>query len=708
MTRLVRDSIKKLLGEEQQVPELKNEKQASQEKTYKKYTQQDKERLTRPVNEERKSTSAAALELDINPSTFQTWIKKGQDARSQQLYNQSQEPATTATRPTMANRRPTGSALNNSFSETSEPVLQKVYKKYTTQDEDKLLEKGMNTHSAALQLGINPSTAQTWAEKDQDENYACVYRRTQDRTSQYPNSFSSYYTSFGSSKPMNSTPTPEDKKELLSLVRERGMNTHSAARQLGLEPSMAQNWVKKEQDEQDARVYKLKQARAAQYPKNLASSYSTFGSPLTNAELSPEPMNSTKTYKQYTPDDKNKLLSLVRERGMNTRSAALELGINPSTAQTWVKKDQDEQDARRYRQTEKQAAEPSSHYVTGYASGSEDDGELESPIASQRISEQHSPMNATKSYKHYKTQDKDKLFGLIREEGMNTTAAAAQLGINTSTAQSWVKKEKDYAEKTGQASKLLEKQVDHEEPVDGSFPSVNTSDASQLDDRRSGTPQAVPNDVEPTIDAAAKQSRTYKKYTPEDKKALLSLVKEEGMSTHGAASQLGINPSTAQNWVEKDRENPQPVPIQTHHVDQSPVSTDQHAPEKEGYEQSALEQTPEPVKAKRTYKKYTTLDKEKLFGLVKGKGMSIRGAAIELGINPSTAQGWVRKDREADAVLSEEQKEFLTTKIDEQGVLTLDEMLESLRLEFKELDVSKTALCHFAMNRYDICFTLKT
>ncbi|KAG2231951.1 hypothetical protein INT48_005666 [Thamnidium elegans] len=474
------------------------------------------------------------------------------------------------------------------------------------------------------------------------------------------------------------------------------MSTRNAALQLGINPSTAQTWVKKEQDEQDARVYRQTEERAAESSSSHSSS-----SPRTSAELSPvqlSPMNATQKYKKYTSQDKENLLYLIRERGMNTRSAALQLGINPSTAQTWVKR---EQDTRLYPQTEERAADPDNH-ATGYASESE--GELESPVTPQRTIEQQSPMNATHTYKHYTPQDKESLFYLIREKGMSTTAAATQLGINPSTVQSWVRKERDYAKETGQTSKLLEKQLDREESIEKNIPFVNTSNHGQQEDRRSATPQVVPNSVEPT---ATKQTRTYKKYTPQDKENLFHLVREKGMSTTAAATQLDINPSTAQSWVRKDRENPQPVPVQTHHTDPSPVpvpvqTTDQYVSEKEDYEQSV----PESVKAKRTYKKYTAQDKENLFHLVKDTSMSTRGAAMQLGINPSTAQSWVKKDREETAALSEEQEEFLTTKISEQGVLTLDEMLESLNIEFKGLDVSKTALCNFAMKKYTICFTL--
>ncbi|KAI9255967.1 hypothetical protein EDC94DRAFT_661950, partial [Helicostylum pulchrum] len=292
MTRLVRDSLKKLLKEEQPVPEQKNEKQPSQERTYKKYTEQDKESLFNLVHKKGMSTRAAALQLGINPRTAQSWIKNEQDAGDQHLYNQSQERATATTT--------TGYASNNRFSETSEPVPQTdetgTYKKYT----------------------------------------------------------------------------PQDREKLFNLIREKGMSTRSAALQLGINPSTAQTWAKKEQDEQDARVYRQTQERASESPSSLSSS----GSPQIHAEPSPEqhsPMNSTQTYKKYTPQDKEKLFNLIHEKGMSTRSAALQLGINPNTAQTWVKKEQDAQDARLYQQTEERAAGPSSSHTTGYASESEDD-----------------------------------------------------------------------------------------------------------------------------------------------------------------------------------------------------------------------------------------------------------------------------------------------------------------------------------------------
>ena len=53
-------------------------------------------------------------------------------------------------------------------------------------------------------------------------------------------------------------------------------------------------------------------------------------------------MKTIQTFRSYKPSEKKTLFYLVFEKGKRVRAAALELRINPRTAQNWSKKNQED------------------------------------------------------------------------------------------------------------------------------------------------------------------------------------------------------------------------------------------------------------------------------------------------------------------------------------------------------------------------------
>ncbi|RCI06187.1 hypothetical protein CU098_005236, partial [Rhizopus stolonifer] len=103
--------------------------------------------------------------------------------------------------------------------------------------------------------------------------------------------------------------------------------------------------------------------------------------------------------------------------------------------------------------------------------------------------------------------------------------------------------------------------------------------------------------------------------------------------------------------------------------------------------------------SKKAYRKYKPEDKSNFFHLVYEKNMSVRGAAKQLGIPPTTAQTWFKqgeasleKDSEVamertvdgkrklgrPAILNDAHKECLIEAIDERPEMVLEEMMECL------------------------------
>ena len=126
------------------------------------------------------------------------------------------------------------------------------------------------------------------------------------------------------------------------------------------------------------------------------------------------------------------------------------------------------------------------------------------------------------------------------------------------------------------------------------------------------------------------------------------------------------------------------------------------------------------MKTIRTYRSYKPSEKEMLFYLVFEKGKSVRAAALELRINPRTAQNWVKKDQEdpqgeivrragsgrpgQPSKFNDEHQKFLVNLVDEHASIVLDEMMSSLTEQFEDLKVSKTALYNFATEKCAISF----
>ncbi|CEG84661.1 hypothetical protein RMATCC62417_18430 [Rhizopus microsporus] len=98
--------------------------------------------------------------------------------------------------------------------------------------------------------------------------------------------------------------------------------------------------------------------------------------------------------------------------------------------------------------------------------------------------------------------------------------------------------------------------------------------------------------------------------------------------------------------------------------------------------------------------------------------LSLRKAAAELKIPPSTVQGWKKKFEDGDdvftrkegsdrprgrsAILKEEHQKHLIELIDENPSLVLDQMMESLTSQFENLKVSRTLLYDFIKKKYNI------
>ncbi|CEP15746.1 hypothetical protein [Parasitella parasitica] len=106
------------------------------------------------------------------------------------------------------------------------------------------------------------------------------------------------------------------------------------------------------------------------------------------------------------------------------------------------------------------------------------------------------------------------------------------------------------------------------------------------------------------------------------------------------------------------------------------------------------------MKSVKNYRSYKAFEKEHFFYLITEKGMSVRAAALQLQINPSTAQNWAKKDREdpQDIIarkkgsgrperppkFNEEHQRFLVSLIDKNASIVLDEMMDSLTAQFAD------------------------
>jgi transposase len=120
----------------------------------------------------------------------------------------------------------------------------------------------------------------------------------------------------------------------------------------------------------------------------------------------------------------------------------------------------------------------------------------------------------------------------------------------------------------------------------------------------------------------------------------------------------------------------------------------------------------------KTHRKYKKEDMEYFFFLVNEKGISVRGAAKHLKIPSNTAFNWKKKSEEAPdefvelrnagsgrpvgrpPKLTDAHREYLVKLVDENDtVLTLDQMMESLTTEFMGLQVSKSAFHEFAKTK---------
>lgn len=97
-----------------------------------------------------------------------------------------------------------------------------------------------------------------------------------------------------------------------------------------------------------------------------------------------------------------------------------------------------------------------------------------------------------------------------------------------------------------------------------------------------------------------------------------------------------------------------------------------------------------------SYKRYRNAEKEKLMELVIGKGLSIRAAALQLDVRPSTAHSWVKKEKEAPEPSSPRRNERLS---DDQSLLDMDPILETLTNQFDELKLSNTALYNLVTDK---------
>lgn len=113
----------------------------------------------------------------------------------------------------------------------------------------------------------------------------------------------------------------------------------------------------------------------------------------------------------------------------------------------------------------------------------------------------------------------------------------------------------------------------------------------------------------------------------------------------------------------------------------------------------------------REYRKYNDSVKEAFFFHLYEEGLSLRKAAANVKVPPSTAQGWKKKFEDGEdvferkkgsgrpegrpAILNEDHQKHLIELIDDNPSLVLDEMMESLTSRFEDLEISKTTLYNF-------------
>ena len=125
----------------------------------------------------------------------------------------------------------------------------------------------------------------------------------------------------------------------------------------------------------------------------------------------------------------------------------------------------------------------------------------------------------------------------------------------------------------------------------------------------------------------------------------------------------------------------------------------------------------------KTYRSYKSDDKAMFFFFAYEKQLSVRAACKLVKIPPSTGQNWYKKgleslEKEEDLPhvkennevgrplkLQEEHKEYLLSIVNEKPDLVLEEMIEQLNLQFKDLSIEISALHEFLTKKCQI--TLK-
>ncbi|KAG2211662.1 hypothetical protein INT47_008759, partial [Mucor saturninus] len=420
-------------------------------------------------------------------------------------------------------------------------------------------------------------------------------------------------------------------------------------------------------------------------------------------------IKSTRTNRKYTDTDKSNLFALVFKQGLSTNAAALQLGMPPSTAYTWIKKEKERQSV-----TAVATNETVTGVVTETVKQSGNEGTKENLFA--LVFEQGMSTNAAsiklaiprstasswvKKEKEQRSAAveasdiarqtaqaaaaenlKVNLFALVFEQGMSTNAAAIGLGIPPSTAYSWINKEKERRDITGEASSRTAREISKEDLKENLFAMVfeqglsTNASAIQLGMPPSTAYSWIKKEKERRDITGEASSKTAQEIFKEDlKKNLFVLVFEQGMSTNASAIQLGMPPSTAYNWINQEKER------------QSVTAEVTRETVQENVKETSKDNAEETVhKTAREISKETSVE-----------------TSIEL-------EEVSTKDADVKPGMGEEHEKFLTDIIEEKLAIALAEITKTVTEQFTDLDISQTSLkqlvnqkCKASLEKSDAC-----
>lgn len=128
---------------------------------------------------------------------------------------------------------------------------------------------------------------------------------------------------------------------------------------------------------------------------------------------------------------------------------------------------------------------------------------------------------------------------MIIEQKVSIRKAAEESKMPESTARNWV-------------HKINEEELNNDKA--GAKKSTEIIHENHPEQQKSKQVQTL-NDKPHPISSPVKEKRTYRKYAPEERKKLLSLVFKENMTVAQAARELQMPDSTARYWVAKYKDS---------------------------------------------------------------------------------------------------------------------------------------------------------